>query len=78
MKYITKKLIVYSVLFINFFLFSFSYGENHNFYETIEQLQKDIKTLEKAIYSGSSEFNNNTNNNSSLTSNSSEDVLTIT
>ena len=76
MKFITKKLIAYSVLLINFFLFSFSYGDNHNFYETIEQLQKDIKTLEKAIYSSSSEFNNNAGSNLSLTSNSSEDVLT--
>jgi len=78
MKCITKKLIVYLVFLTNFFLFSISYslGDNHNFYEVIEQLQKDIKTLEKAIYSSSSEFNNNAGSNLNLASNSSEDVLT--
>mgnify|MGYP003312756413 CR=1 FL=1 len=34
-----------------------SFADNHNIYETIEQLQKDIKTLEKAVYSGSTNFN---------------------
>ena len=69
---------MYLVFLTNFFLFSISYslGDNHNFYEVIEQLQKDIKTLEKAIYSSSSEFNNNAGSNLNLASNSSEDVLT--
>ena len=76
MKVMSKKLIINFTLLINLFFFSYSYGDNHNFYEVIEQLQKDIQTLEKAVYSNSTEFNNNANNNLSLDDNSSEDVLT--
>ncbi len=61
----------------NLFLFSHSYADNHNIYEIIDQLKKDIKTLEKAVYSESSDLNNDSsvNSNSNL-ENSSEDVLT--
>ena len=78
MKFVIKKLFIFFTLLTNFFLFSFSYayGDNHNFYEIIEQLQKDIQTLEKAVYSNSTELNTNTSNNSNFSSNSSEDVLT--
>ena len=52
-------------------------ADNHNIYETLEQIQKDIQTLEKAVYSGSVNLNNDELNNSNLLSNSnSEDVLT--
>ena len=74
-----KKLIVKIVLIINFFLLicSFSFADNHNIYETLEQIQKDIKTLEKAVYSSSVQLNEANNNNLSLSSNgNSEDVLT--
>jgi tol-pal system protein YbgF len=58
-------------------LITYSYADNHNIYEIIEQLQKDIKTLEKAVYSGSIELNSDSsiNLNSDLDNNS-EDVLT--
>ena len=60
-----------------FFLNSYLLADNHNIYETLEQIQKDIQTLEKAVYSGSVNLNNNEINNSNLLSNSnSEDVLT--
>ena len=49
-----------------------SVAENHNIYETLELIQQDIKTLEKAVYSGSSEVKNDASN----FDNSSEDVLT--
>ena len=54
-----------------------SFADNHNIYEIIDQLQKDIKTLEKAVYSGSIELNSDSsvNVNSNLDNNS-EDVLT--
>ena len=54
-----------------------SYADNHNIYEILDQLQKDIKTLEKAVYSGSIELNSDSsvNLNSNLDNNS-EDVLT--
>ena len=53
----------------------FSFADNHNIYETLELIQKDIKTLEKAVYSGSVEIKNNSSGSSNL-DNSSEDVLT--
>ncbi len=54
-----------------------SFADNHNIYETLEKIQKDIKTLEKAVYSGNIEINNENSSNVSLNdSNSSEDVLT--
>ena len=74
-----KKLILKFVLIINFFLLnsSFSFAENHNFFEILEQIQKDIKTLEKAVYSSSNKLNDTTNNVSTVsTGGSSEDVLT--
>ena len=59
------------------FLNNYTLADNHNIYETLEQIQKDIQTLEKAVYSGSENLNNNELNNSNLLSNSnSEDVLT--
>lgn len=52
---------------------SSSLADNHNLNELLELIQKDIKTLEKAVYSGSI----NTSNNSENTNNeNSEDVLT--
>ena len=52
-------------------------ADNHNIYEIIDQIQKDIKTLEKAVYSNSVEFDSvNSNNTSINTNNNSEDVLT--
>ena len=62
------------IVLLSFFSFSVSLAENHNIYETLEQIQKDIKTLEKAVYSGSTELNNSSNN--ITVSNNSEDVLT--
>ena len=60
--------------FTNFIFYSISSADNHNIYETLESIQKDIKTLEKAVYSGSVE-NNNSLNSSNLDANG-EDVLT--
>ena len=76
MKFEIKKKFLSIILLISFFPFTFSYGDNHNFYEIIEQLQKDIKTLEKAVYSNSTELTGNINSNSNFSNNSSEDVLT--
>jgi len=77
MKHLSKILILKFVLLINFFSYSFSIADNHNIFEILEQLQSDIKTLEKAVYSGSIELNNDNNNNLNLSSsNNSEDVLT--
>jgi len=75
MRFLFKVLILKFFLFVNFF--SYSFADNHNINEILEKLQSDIKTLEKAVYSGSINFNseNNDNSNSSINNNS-EDVLT--
>ena len=71
-----KKLRLEVLFIIYLSLSSHLIADNHNIYETIEQLQKDIKTLERAVYSGSTNLNNEINNtNTSLDANS-EDVLT--
>ena len=57
------------------FINKFAYADNHNIYETLELIQKDIKTLEKAVYSNVSELENNTLSSLTLDNNS-EDVLT--
>ena len=64
------------ILFIIIFFNSVAYSDNHNIYETLENIQNDIKTLEKAIYSGSVDLNNNNVSNNNVEFNNSEDVLT--
>ena len=74
---ILRKFKIIALCLSNFFLITYSYADNHNIYEILDQLQKDIKTLEKAVYSGSIELNSDSsvNLNSNLDNNS-EDVLT--
>ena len=66
------KLILLLTLFFNLN----SYADNHNIYETLELIQKDLKTLERAIYSGSIEVNNSTSSSGITLDSNSEDVLT--
>jgi len=77
MRHILRKLKIITLCLSNFFLVTYSYADNHNIYEILDQLQKDINTLEKAVYSGSIELNSDSsvNLNSNLDNNS-EDVLT--
>ncbi len=71
-----KKLLLIKLLILfNLFGANTSSADNHNIYETLELIQKDIKTLEKAVYSGSINTSNNTSSSSNLENNS-EDVLT--
>ena len=67
-----KKIIL--IFLIYFFSLNYSFGDNHNIYETLEKIQNDISTLEKAVYSGSIELNNGSSSLSNSTN--SEDVLT--
>jgi len=60
---------------LNFIFLSNSIADNHNIYETLESIQKDIKTLEKAVYSSSVTLSNE-NFSSTSEDNNSEDVLT--
>ena len=77
MRHILRKFKIITFCLTNFFLITYSYADNHNIYEILDQVQKDIKTLEKAVYSGSIELNSDSsvNLNSNLDNNS-EDVLT--
>ncbi len=75
MKHLTNFCYLKLVFIINLIIGSFSYADNHNIYEVLELIQKDIKTLEKAVYSGSIETGSNSIESSNLDGNS-EDVLT--
>jgi tol-pal system protein YbgF len=68
------------LIFIVLFNLSFlqnSLSDNHNIYETLEIIKNDLKTLERAVYSGSIEVKNSSNEQSNIELDSnSEDVLT--
>ena len=71
------KILKLNFLILSFLSYSFSLADNHNIYETLEQIQKDIKTLEKAVYSETLSLKNENSENFNLESdNNSEDVLT--
>ena len=77
MKFLIKILKFKTYLVLSFFLCLNLKADNHNIYETLEIIQKDIKTLEKAVYSGSLQTSNSLNNNSIKNQDlNSEDVLT--
>ena len=70
-------LLVKVFILIYFFSSSSLMAEDNNINEILENLQKDIKTLEKAVYSNAGQMNNENSNNYNLNSgNNSEDVLT--
>lgn len=77
MKLILKS-IVFKIIFIfNFVIISNSFADNHNIYETLEIIKNDLKTLERAVYSGSIEIENTSISSSDLEIDpNSEDVLT--
>ena len=72
------KIIILKLLFLfSFGIFNHSYADNHNIYETLEIIKNDLKTLERAVYSGSIDVNQSVDENSNITlDSSSEDVLT--
>ena len=77
MKFLSKKLLLNFILFINFFSYSVLLADNHDVNEILNKIQKDIKTLERAVYSGSINLSDeNKATVSSSTNNNSEDVLT--
>ena len=67
-------------IFIVLFNLSFlqnSFSDNHNIYETLEIIKNDLKTLERAVYSGSIEINTSSSAQSNIElDGNSEDVLT--
>ena len=76
MKFLCKNKIVKFFLLLNFFIVGFSYADNHDINDTLEQIKKDIQTLEKAVYSASNDSSNFNNLSSNNLNDNSEDVLT--
>jgi tol-pal system protein YbgF len=73
------KLKYYFYFFLTLILISFpakAYSENHNLNEVIELIQKDLKTLERAVYSENFSINQDSNKNVNNMDQNSEEVLT--
>ena len=73
--HLAKNCIYLSFITFSLFFSSFAKSDNHNLYEVLELIKKDLKTLEKAVYSGSITALNSDNNLNNIDENS-EDVLT--
>ena len=69
-----KKIIQFKATFIFIIFANISFADNHNLNEILDLIKKDLKTLEKAVYSGSIDVNSS-NSSKNLDGNS-EDVLT--
>jgi tol-pal system protein YbgF len=77
MKFNFKIMILKLLFLFSFGIFNFSYADNHNIYETLEIIKNDLKTLERAVYSGSIDVNQTSSENLNIELDSnSEDVLT--
>ncbi len=77
MMLIFKLVILKLFLILNLFFINISFADNHNIYEALEIIKSDLKTLERAVYSGSIEVKASTNDSSaSDLDKNSEDVLT--
>ena len=68
-------------ILIKFFLiftviYSSSFADSHNIYDVLDSIKKDLKTLEKAVYSESLNGNSNNPSSSNNLNQNSEDVLT--
>ena len=71
-----KKFLKLKLVFIFIFVSNFALADNHNLKEILDLIQKDLKTLEKAVYSESSNINIENSNNPKSFNGNSEDVLT--
>jgi len=69
-----RKLIHLKLIFIFTLISNIALTDNHNLNEVLDLIKKDLKTLEKAVYSGS--INNDNLNNQKGFDENSEDVLT--
>ena len=76
MGFIKKNLILsFSIFFFSLIQIQLLKADTQDIYQTLQIIQKDLKTLEKAVYSGSIETNNSFNT-SQISEGNSEDVLT--
>jgi len=69
-----KKIFYIKALALFIFFSNITLADNHNLNEVLELIQKDLKTLEKAVYSGS--INTSSLTNQENFNQNSEDVLT--
>ncbi len=75
MFFLINKLFFGLILLINLIFTSNLFADNHDVYELLKTIQKDLKTLEKAVYSNSFENKETSSSSENLDLNS-EDVLT--
>ena len=78
MKYSSSIKTVIFTFILNFFLIFNTFADNHNIYDILDQLQKDIKTLEKAVYSGSVELDNKSIDNLNISSGDNSEAVSYT
>jgi tol-pal system protein YbgF len=72
---LTFKLVI--IILFNLSFSQYAFSDNHNIYETLEIIKNDLKTLERAVYSGSIEISSSSNEQpTNELDNNSEDVLT--
>ena len=77
MRFIYKIIILKLLFLFNIGILNSSYADNHNIYETLEIIKNDLKTLERAVYSGSIDVSQTISENSNIElDGNSEDVLT--
>ncbi len=70
------KFIFYNFFFIIFFSFSVSNSQNQDFKEILEIIQKDLRTLERAVYSKSFSDNSEINTSPRASTKEAEQALT--
>ncbi len=76
MRLFLKSINIKLIFILNLCVINFSYADNHNIYETLEIIKNDLKTLERAVYSGSIEVQTTTNSDTVSNLDNNEDVLT--
>ena len=77
MRSLFRSILFSLILILNFLFSGNAYSDNHNIYEILDLIKKDLKTLERVVYSGSIEIEEiQTNETVSNLDNNSEDVLT--
>ena len=75
MRSIIKIIIIYFFLFL-LFSTNFSFSQDQNVGEILENIQKDLRTLERAVYSQSFSKNSETNSTTRASTKESEQALT--
>ena len=76
MKFKSKLVCLKLLVIFNLVFFNVSLADSHNIYETLEIIKNDLKTLERAVYSGSVDIQVKTKSLNNGLDGNSEDVLT--